>query len=178
MKTGLAAVIVSALLMVADGHATAVHGHRWTLSRPITSESAQQGAWSVQTQDGRGLWASTKGDYGALGQFCSDDGACAWLIVLWNATCSDGEQHPVLVNTDRAASHHVLQCIGTLPGVGSALAFADFDRVDFALRGASSVGVAIPQPMDAIGIAHFTLDGAAAAIDSMRSRIVAQSREP
>ena len=176
MKTWLAAVIVSGILMVADAHAMAVHEHRW--ARPMTGESAQRGAWSVETQDGHGLWASTKGDQGLLGQFCSDDGACAWLIVLWNASCSDGEQHPVLVNTDRSASHHVLQCIGTLPGVGSALAFADFDSVDSALRGASVVGVAIPEPMDAIGIAHFTLDGAAAAIDSMRARIVAQAHEP
>jgi hypothetical protein len=178
MKPWLMVVLVAGLFMLPEGHATALHGHRWTMFHSATGNADQEGAWSVERQNGRGLWASTKGDQGALGQFCSEDGACAWLIVLWNATCAEGEQHPVLVNTDRAASHHVLQCIGTMPGVGSALAFADFDRVDFSLRGASVVGIAIPEPTDAIGVAHFKLDGAGAAIDSMRARILAQSGEP
>ena len=178
VKPWLILVLVAGLFMPAGGHAAALHGHRWTMSHSMTGEGDQPGAWSVEMQDGRGLWASTRGDQGALGQFCSEDGACAWLIVLWNASCTQGEQHPVLVNTDRAASHHVLQCIGTMPGVGSALAFADFDRVDFSLRGASVVGIAIPEPTDAIGVAHFKLEGAGAAIDSMRARILAQSGEP
>ena len=178
MKSWFALALVVGLFMIHDGHAAAVHGHRWTTMQPIAGDSEQQGAWSVERQQGRGLWASTKGDEGALGQFCSEEGACAWLIVLWNASCTQGEQHPVLVNTNRAASHHVLQCVGTMPGLGSALAFADFDRVDFSLRGASVVGIAIPEPTDAIGVAHFKLDGVDAAIDSMRARILAQSGEP
>jgi hypothetical protein len=98
------------------------------------------------------------------------------ILVLWGASCADGEQHPVLLNTDRAASHQVVQCMGMVPGIGSALAFVDFDRVDAALRGGSVVGIAIPEHTDAIGVAHFKLDGAFAAIDSMRARILAQAR--
>jgi hypothetical protein len=95
--------------------------------------------------------------------------------VLWGAACAEGEQHPVLVNTDRSASHQVVQCMGMVPGIGSALAFVDFDGLDAALRRGSVVGIAIPEHTDAIGVAHFKLDGAAAAIDSMRERIVAQA---
>ena len=178
MKRYLTLVVVAWALAVADGHATALHAQDWGKARPKVTEADRQGAWSVQAQDGQGLWASTRGDLGTLGQFCSDGGVCAWLIVLWDASCSEGEQHPVLVNTERAASHHVIQCIGAVPGIGSALAFVDFDRVDASLLGASMVGIAIPEHTDAIGVAHFKLDGAAAAIDSMRARIVAQSGEP
>jgi hypothetical protein len=173
LKT-LVAMLV--LTVVSSAHAIATHGTFWSPTNANLRDGDDRGSWSVELQDGKGLWASTRGDRGALGQYCSDDGACAWLLVLWGASCSEGEQHPVLVNTDRAASHHMIQCIGTLPGIGSALAFVDFDRADAAIRGATLAGIAIPEQTDAIGIAHFKLDGAAAAVDSMRARIVAQAR--
>jgi hypothetical protein len=176
MNTWKTCVAILAVIVAAAAHAVGTHGTRWVETQKVSPEAASTGSWSVEVQDGKGLWASTKGDRGALGQYCSDDGACAWLLVLWNATCSEGEQHPVLVNTDRAASHHIIQCIGAVPGLGSALAFVEFDRVDFAVRGAAVVGIAIPERTDTINVAHFKLDGAAAAIDRMRARIVAQAR--
>jgi hypothetical protein len=175
MNTWRTCVAIAAFVAAATAHAVGTHAARWTERPKASPEAAVTGSWNVEPQEGNGLWASTKGDRGALGQYCSDDGACAWLLVLWNATCSEGEQHPVLVNTERAASHHMIQCIGSVPGIGSALAFVDFDRVDFAVRGAEAVGIAIPEQTDTIGVAHFKLDGAVAAIDSMRARIVAQA---
>jgi hypothetical protein len=170
-------ILVAALAMIvaASAHGIAIHGKHWMRTPATPGDTDRQGSWSVQLQQGVGLWASTKGDRGALGQYSSDDGACAWLLVLWDAACAEGEQHPVLVNTDRAASQHVLQCVGALPGIGSALAFVDFDRVDSSIRGASVVGIAIPEQTDEIRVAHFKLDGAVAMIDSMRARIVAQA---
>jgi hypothetical protein len=164
-----------AMIVAAGAQGIVIHGNHWAQPRAMSADGDSEGSWSVELQQGRGLWASTQGDRGVLGQYCSDDGACAWLLVLWDSVCSEGEQHPVLVNTDRAASQHVLQCIGALPGMGSALAFVDFDRVDSSIRAASVVGIAIPEQTDAISIAHFKLDGAVAAIDSMRERIVAQA---
>ena len=176
MNTWKTCVAIIAVVVAATAHAVGTHGTQWAETKSIPAGAAGTGSWSVELQDGKGLWASTKGDRGALGQYCSDDGACAWLLVLWGATCSEGEQHPVLVNTDRAASHHLIQCIGGVPGLGSALAFVDFERVDLSLRGAAVVGIAIPERTDSIGVAHFQLDGARAAIESMRARIVAQAR--
>lgn len=169
-------VTLVAAFAAANAHGLASHGHQWSHAKSMASQVSEEGSWSVELQEGQGLWASTKGDRGALGQYCSDEGACAWILVLWGAACDDGDQHPVLLNTDRAASQHVVQCMGRVPGIGSALAFVDFDRVDAALRGGSAVGIAIPEHTDAIGVAHFKLDGAFAAIDSMRARIVAQAR--
>ena len=163
------------MAVAASAQAIATHGKHWAPAEAMPVETGSEGSWTVQLQQGNGLWASTKGDRGALGQYCSDDGACAWLLVLWDALCSQGEQHPVLVNTDRAASQQVVQCVGALPGIGSALAFVDFDRVDSSIRAASVVGIAIPEQTEEIRVAHFKLDGAVAAIDSMRERIVAQA---
>jgi len=175
MEALRASFAILGIAVAAHAHAIGTHGRKWTPTHAVAGDSAGQGAWSVELQEGQGLFASTKGDRGALGQYCSDDGACAWLLVLWGATCSEGEQHPVLVNTDRAASHHLIQCVGAVPGIGSALAFVDFERADFSIRGAAIAGIAIPQQTEAITVAHFKLEGAAAAIDSMRARIVAQA---
>ena len=175
MKALKTCVAMLAMIVAASAQGIATHGNQWAKAQSMPVETESEGSWSVQLQQGKGLWASTKGDRGALGQYCSDDGACAWLLVLWDAVCSEGEQHPVLVNTDRAASQHILQCVGALPGIGSALAFVDFDSVDSSIRAASVVGIAIPEQTDEIGVAHFKLDGAVAAIDSMRERIVAQA---
>ena len=175
METWKTLAAILALLAAANAHALASHGQHWSQSKSLPTQLSEEGSWSVEMQDGQGLWANTKGDSGALGQYCSDEGACAWILVLWGAACSDGEQHPVLLNTNRAASHQVVQCMGMVPGIGSALAFVDFDRVEAALRGSEVVGIAIPEHTDAIGVAHFKLDGAFAAIDSMRARIVAQA---
>ena len=116
MSTWKTCVAILAILAAATANAVGTHGTRWE-TKNISADAAGAGAWTVELQDGQGLWASTRGDRGALGQYCSDDGACAWLLVLWDAACDEGEQHPVLVNTDRSASHHVVQCIGTLPGM-------------------------------------------------------------
>jgi len=176
MKMWKTCAAILAGLVAASAHGVGTHGSRWAHTQAMSGEVSGQGSWSVELQDGMGLWASTKGDRGSLGQYCSDEGACAWILVLAGASCAEGEQHPVLVNTDRAASHHIIQCIGSVPGIGSALAFVDFDRVDFSIRGANVVGIAIPQQTDDIGIAHFQLDGAVTTIDSMRARIVSQAR--
>ena len=137
METWKTCIAILAGFVAASAHGVGTHGSRWAQTQAMSGEVSGQGSWSVELQDGMGLWASTKGDRGSLGQYCSDEGACAWILVLAGSNCAEGEQHPVLVNTDRAASHHIIQCIGAVPGIGSALAFVDFDRVDFSIRGAS-----------------------------------------
>src|SRR5262245_39743563 len=58
------------------------------------------GNWDFQVESGAFLWTSTKSDRAAFGQYCNvNAGACAWVLVVREATCSEGEQHPVLVNT-------------------------------------------------------------------------------
>jgi hypothetical protein len=129
--------------------------------------------WQYETQEGGSfLWASTKGELGALGQYCNaSQGACAWMLVLKGVTCNEGEQHPVLVNTDQTASHNIIQCMGSVKGIGAAFAFVDFDRVDFAIRHGRLMGIAIPEEDDTIGVARFQLSGAADVVDRMRDTL-------
>ena len=128
--------------------------------------------WDFETKDGGVLWASTHGDLGALGQYCNASaGACAWVLVLKNVACKQGEQHPVLVNTDQSASHNIIQCMGSLGGLGAAFAFVDFDRMDYAIRQGKLIGIAIPEHDDEIGVARFQLAGAVDVIDRMRQEL-------
>lgn len=142
-------------------------------SAAAVAKAATGDGWQYETQEGGAfLWASTKGDIGALGQYCNaSQGACAWMLVLKGVACNEGEQHPVLVNTDQTASHNVIQCMGSVRGVGAAFAFVDFDRVDFAIRHGRLMGIAIPEQDDTIGVARFQLAGAADVVDRMRDSL-------
>jgi len=139
----------------------------------ITTKAATGDRWQYEVQEGGSfLWASTKGDIGALGQYCNASaGACAWVLVLKGVSCSEGEQHPVLINTDESASHNIIQCMGSVGGLGAAFAFVDFDRVDQAIRHGKLMGIAIPEQDDTIGVARFELSGAADVVDRMRDAL-------
>jgi hypothetical protein len=169
-----ALVTVVALAWSLPGHAAL-----WPRSPDAAPEAtrdgvqiASHGNWDFEAQAGTFMWTGTRSERGSLGQFCNvGAGACAWILVLRGVTCAEGGQYPVLVNTERAAAHHVLQCMGGAGGDGSALAFTDFDRIDSAIRHARQLGIAIPEQEDGIGVARFELTGAAAAIDQMRDEL-------
>ena len=159
-------------------HAMTIHGAPRHVSldvnaaRPDAPSSLAKGQWTVASQDGANLWAHTNGDGGALGQYCNvQDRSCAWLLVVWGVTCNQGDQHPVLVNTDREASQQVIQCAGAAAGLGSVFAFVEFDRIDAAIRQARAVGIAVPEQGEEIHVVRFKLDGALAAIDGMRDKV-------
>ena len=146
------------------------------------AKPAMGDAWNYEEQGNGYLWASTRGDLGALGQYCNASmGACAWVLVLEGVACNAGEQHPVLVNTDETASHNIIQCMGSVGGLGAAFAFVDFARVDFAIRHGRLMGIAIPEQDDEIGVAKFRLTGAADVVDRMRDALqqrVAAAHQP
>jgi hypothetical protein len=169
------------IIVAAAGAFIAATAHAATSSdlRPVAlaqaasiNKTSTGERWEYQTKDGGVLWASTHGDLGALGQYCNASArACAWVLVLNNVACTKGEQHPVLVNTDQSASHNVIQCMGSLGGLGAAFAFVDFDRMDSAIRQGKLMGIAIPEQDDEIGVARFELAGAADVLDRMRQAL-------
>jgi hypothetical protein len=174
MKTTIAAVAF--LMAILAQSASAAWWPRYASSQPASkasqNDTTARGDWEYEVRTGSFLWVSTRSDRASLGQYCNvGSAACAWILVLRGAECTEGEQHPVLVNTERAASHHLLQCMGEVPDAGAAFAFTDFDRIDFAVRHARQLGIAIPEQDDDIGVMRFTLAGAEAAIDEMREEL-------
>jgi hypothetical protein len=174
MKTANLILAAAAGLLAATAQAAPTAGLRpVALSQSAAITKAVTGdTWNVEEQGDGYLWASTRGDVGALGQYCNASmGACAWVLVLKGIACNAGEQHPVLVNTDETASHNMIQCMGSVGGLGAAFAFVDFDRVDFAIRHGRLMGIAIPGADEEIGVAKFQLAGAADVVDRMRDAL-------
>ena len=168
MKTRLFTLVAAAVILAAGSESAAL-SQSAIIAKPAAKQATAD-RWQYEVQDGGTfLWASTKGDLGALGQYCNASaGACAWVLVLKGVECKEGEQHPVLVNTDESASHNVIQCMGSIGGLGAAFAFVDFDRVDQAIRHGKLMGIAIPERDDTIGVARFELQGAGDVVDRMR----------
>jgi len=174
MNTRTIVVAAAGAFIAATAHAAASSDLRpvaLAQSASINTVATSE-RWEYEAKDGGVLWASTHGDLGALGQYCNASArACAWVLVLNNVACTKGEQHPVLVNTDQSASHNVIQCMGSLGGLGAAFAFVDFDRMDSAIRQGKLMGIAIPEQDDEIGVARFELAGAADVLDRMRQAL-------
>jgi hypothetical protein len=184
MKTRSLILAATAALIAAAAQSASTSDLRpvaLSQSAAITKAAAGD-AWKYEAMGDGYLWASTHGDIGALGQYCDASmGACAWMLVLKGVACNTGEQHPVLVNTDETASHNIIQCMGSVGGMGAAFAFVDFERVDYAIRHGRLMGIAIPEQDDEIGVAKFQLAGAADVVDRMRDALqdrVAASRPP
>ena len=122
------------------------------------------------------LWASARSDEGTLGQFCNGEvGFCVWVLLLRGVECLEGEEHPVLLNTDRVAGFHTIKCIGTMSERGATFAFTDFAAIDEAVRAARQLAIAIPEQGDTIVVTHFPLAGAVAALDKLREAVNDQS---
>jgi hypothetical protein len=136
----------------------------------------ESATWSYVSRGAGALWASARSDEGTLGQFCNGEvGFCVWILLLRGVECLDGEEHPVLLNTDRVAGFHTLKCIGTMTGKGATFAFTNFAAIDEAVRAARQLSIAIPEEGDTIVVAHFPLAGAVAALDKLREALVEQS---
>jgi hypothetical protein len=131
--------------------------------------SRESTTWSYASQGSDSLWASARSEQGTLGQYCNlEIGFCVWLLTLRGIECAHGDEHPVLMNTDRLAASHTIRCIGTVAGKGATFAFTNFDAVDVAVRTAQQLAIAVPEQGDAILIQHFPLAGATAALNKLR----------
>ena len=152
-----------------------------TLMPPDVSDGAQappsdSTTWSYVAQGAGALWASARSDEGTLGQFCNGEvGFCIWVLLLRGVECLEGEEHPVLLNTDRVAGFHTIKCIGTMGERGATFAFTDFAAIDEAVRAARQLAIAIPEQGDTIVVTHFSLAGAVAALDKLREAVNDQS---
>jgi hypothetical protein len=165
-----------------------LHAQPATITPPEVPDAAQtppagDGAntpspstWSYTSRGTAVLWASARSEMGTLGQYCNGDvGFCVWMLVLRDVQCTQGEEHPILLNTDQLAAPHVIRCVGSVAGRGATFAFTDFDSIDEAVRGAQQLAIAVPEQGDKIVVTHFALDGATAALQRLREALNEQS---
>lgn len=130
------------------------------------------GAWDVFRGNGY-LAASTINDSGnILGQHCNTDARqCMWVLGL-DTRCEEGDTYTVLVNSDGGATALEVHCFGragTSRDAKHLYAFADFDTADAIVRRGRRVGIAFPLADGRFVVERFSLDGANAVVDRMRS---------
>jgi len=129
------------------------------------------GDWFVGDKPGQYHYAITINDSGAvLGQYCFPSGNCVWLVAM-SARCNEGDQYPILANSDAGAAHLAIQCNGQLENGLYRYVFTDFDLVDSTMKKGSLVGFAIPLDQDQFRVVRFRLNGVKSALATMQSRV-------
>ncbi len=137
-----------------------------------SSHAESFGEWHTGTTDSgeKLLFAVTANDSGnLLGQYCSPStGNCIWLIGM-NASCKEGDQYPVLANSDKGSAHILVYCNAKLDSGLYSYVFTDFNIInDFIMKG-SKIGFAVPLQTDQFRVVRFNLVGSNRAISAMRS---------
>lgn len=141
------------------------------LLRPTLAHSAQTfGAWQVAlSADLTNIYAATKNDSGAvLGEYCFPrKGSCVWALGI-PTSCDDGHVYPLLANSDIGSAQIRIQCQGPVDGKLYSYAFTNFKSIDHLVKRASRVGFAMPLQADRFRVVRFVLNGASAALKTMR----------
>lgn len=129
------------------------------------------GAWSVDMGDDHSfIYAATVNDSGGLlGEYCTpSEGSCMWVLGI-STKCDTGHQYPVLANADTGAVELEIVCNGELPNGMYKYAFSSFDQIDSLVKAATRIGFAMPMQGDQFRVVRFQLNGASAAVASMRT---------
>jgi len=137
----------------------------------VSSASRAQsfGTWTTGVTDsGEMLYAATVNDSGnLLGQYCSSStGNCIWLLGMSTA-CKEGDQYPVLANSDAGAAHIMVYCSAKLDNGLYRYVFTEFDSINHIVTKGLRVGFAIPLQADQFRVVRFDLGGSNRALALM-----------
>lgn len=84
------------------------------------------------------------------------------------ASCEEGDQYPVLANTDKGAVPIIVHCNARLDGLYRYV-FTNFDAINDLVMKGSQIGFAVPLQTDEFRVVRFDLTGSSQAITTMRS---------
>lgn len=134
-----------------------------------TGRAAVFGEWATDFSGPEFVYAFTTNDSGGvLGQYCYfSSGNCIWLISM-SSGCEEGHDYPVLANSDAGASQVMVYCSSKMEGQ-FVYVFRDFEAIDKLVKDGHKMGFAVPLQEDRFTVVRFHLDGAGAALSSMRS---------
>lgn len=136
-----------------------------------TAQAQSFGTWDTGTVDsGDALYATTGNDSGnLLGQYCFPaDGSCFWLLGM-STGCKEGDQYPVLSNSDAGSAHLEVLCSTQLDNGLYRYVFTDFDAIDNIVTKGLRAGFAVPLQGDQFRVVRFDLRGSNRAVAVMKS---------
>lgn len=137
------------------------------------------GAWTTGiTNEGNLYYAATVNDSGnLLGEYCSPDtGDCIWILGIASA-CKEGDQYPVLGNSDVGSAHITVYCSAKLDNGLYRYVFSKFDDINDLIIKGLKVGFAIPLQADQFRVIRFDLGDSNRAINAMNAAVVEQTKK-
>lgn len=116
------------------------------------------------------FYAATMNESGnILGQYCDPStGNCIWLLGM-STVCKEGDQYPVLANSDASSAHILVYCSARLDNGHYRYVFTEFDVINNIVMKGVRVGFAVPLQADQFRVVRFNLSGSNRAIASMRA---------
>lgn len=137
------------------------------------SHAKSAGTWTTGiTDSGELFYAATVNDSGnLLGEYCSPNtGDCIWLLGMRTA-CKEGDQYPVLANSDAGASHILVYCSAKLDNGLYRYVFTEFDAINNIITNGSRLGFAVPLKEDQFRVIRFHLKGSNRALTQMQEAV-------
>lgn len=134
------------------------------------SRAQSFGTWTTgATDSGDFLYAATINDSGnLLGEYCSPStGNCMWLLGMSTA-CKEGDQYPVLANSDAGAAQISVYCSAKLDNGQYRYVFTEFDAINNLVTKGLRVGFAVPLQADQFRVIRFDLGSSNQALELMR----------
>ncbi len=130
------------------------------------------------TENREFVYAGTANESGSvLGQYCTlHEGSCVWILGTASA-CKDGDQYPVLANSDQGAGQLEVYCGQKLDNGLYQYVFSDFAKIDGLVKNGLRIGLALPLQSDNFIVLRFDLGGATYAINSMKQHIATMQKK-
>lgn len=155
MKNALIATMASILTAIVSPLA-------WTAD-------ARYGDWFVDLGSPNKKFAYTGNQAGEVfGQLCtydSDGNNCVYVFSM-DLECEEGNEYPVLVNSDVGASHQRIACGGKASGASYRYYFY-FDEIHKTIEDGSRIAIVFPTKSDQFRVLRFSLIGSETAIRIM-----------
>jgi hypothetical protein len=136
--------------------------------------NAQTDTWMQdKSDDGTYLYAAVLNANGnVFGEFCYyATKTCIWQMSL-ETRCAENATAPILLNTDAGTAALTVQCNG-LAKNGSYLYRFNWKELESAIKGSTTVGIAMALDGNNFKVYRFKLDGIVAAQSKLESRFFA-----
>jgi hypothetical protein len=144
------------------------------------SHAQSSDTWTTGVTDsGEMLYAATINDSGnLLGEYCSPStGNCIWLLGMSTA-CKEGDQYPILANSDAGAAHIMVYCSAKLDNGLYRYVFTEFDSINNIVTKGLRVGFAVPLQADQFRVVRFDLSGSNRALALMLEAAQKAQKKP
>jgi len=138
------------------------------LSFITSADTFKSKDWLWSTDNSKYFYAGTSGSGNSFGQYCYFGAKRCLYLINTGMICENNEKLSALLNSNIGAKHITLLC-GTTRDGRNVFQVTPFKVIDYVVRQARYVDIAIPLRGELFQVTRFSLVGSAYAIDLMRA---------